>query len=332
MAGKKKSSAHLQSAVFPTHKGWNEIIKAITGWLQIVALIVLVVESILLYALYKSTEADPLRIWYVVAMLIFFTLIVLALVFDRYTQTTKREQKVNAIINNAQEQLIERIGYKVAYSYAKIEMLDLEGRCKLTRGWEGIKVFGDITVPYISGLVWFTTPGSEILTDPYLVEPINFNKSVELIKKNFENDKSRCDFQVKTGSPLTKKDPELSFEVEAIISKAFLTTKEEVVESYKNDAIKYESFGLEAEIPTDKLEIELIFPQGYVIDSFPGVFIGRSEFIHEPELQRVASNLQRFAKGIRFTVNDPLMGFRYFVHWMPPSKMIVDTLRKVKLS
>ena len=106
-------------------------------------------------------------------------------------------------------------------------------------------------------------------------------------------------------------------------------TKEEVEQAYKDDAFKMEYHSISIEIPTDRLEIEIVFPEGYAVQTFPGVFFGRTEQMHELELQRVNSGFERTNRGGRFTVNQPLFGFSYFIYWESPPRRVVDSLRQV---
>lgn len=64
----------------------ENIINSISSWLKLLGLIVLAVESVLITGISLSSENDPLKGWYIPLMLVFFSLIVVGLFFDRYIQ------------------------------------------------------------------------------------------------------------------------------------------------------------------------------------------------------------------------------------------------------
>lgn len=78
------------------------VLRSVSTWLQLLALIVLAAEAVLLFALSKAPESDPLRPWYVPLMLSFLGLVVIGLFFDRYLQ-----QRYKALQPEPREPLLD---------------------------------------------------------------------------------------------------------------------------------------------------------------------------------------------------------------------------------
>lgn len=224
------------------------------------------------------------------------------------------------IVDIANKRIQEISGFNIGRNYVKVYMQDLEGTCKIIRGWEGVKANPDSIVDFIPGLAQFDTPGSKIIYPLNLVRPIPFPKPVTFTGK-MRGDQ-RCNFKVEIQGGLYEGDPELSFEVEYTVSHTFLMTAEEAAEAYPDEP--FEAFGLRGDLPTKKLDIEIFFPDGFAVDAFPRVTVGEYSFIATRELQRVQSGFSKSAKGARFIVEDPLGVCGYQIQWNPPAKKSVD--------
>ena len=160
-------------------KGRAELIQAVTGLPQLTGLIVLVVESILLAALYKSETSDPTRIWYIIAALFFFVLLLVVLVVDRYLQRGKvatrdavREAAVDQALDSLGKQLSVRYGLSAELTSIRVEILDLAGNTRITRSWKGLSVRSDFQIPYLPGKIWADNPGR--ITSPALEKAPRF--------------------------------------------------------------------------------------------------------------------------------------------------------------
>src|SRR5262249_53355126 len=66
------------------------ILDAVSTWLKLLGLIVLAVEAVLILTVVVSSASDPLHGWHIPLMLLFFSLIVIGLFFDRYIQATSQ--------------------------------------------------------------------------------------------------------------------------------------------------------------------------------------------------------------------------------------------------
>lgn len=214
--------------------------------------------------------------------------------------------------------LLDRYGLEAACTLVGVEILDLQGKSKFKRTYRGIKVTSGITVNHIPGSISTSTAEGEFIQYPALMPPAEFEKPLSLVYHT-PSPPGRCDFQIKVEDGLRNGDPELSFGYDSVLSKAFCMTKEEVEVVYENEPFKYEYFAADPEIPTDKLIVEVEFPDGFEAEVYPGVFLGRFDFIHEAELQRVKPGFQKTKKGACFEVTEPLIGFSYLLYWLPPS-------------
>ncbi|MFY9553327.1 MAG: TIR domain-containing protein [Blastocatellia bacterium] len=226
------------------------------------------------------------------------------------------EKEVRQYAKSFKAALLDRYGFKAASSTALVEILDLDGTSRFSRSWQGIKVTSGITVAHIPGEVATSSPESKFIKKPELVKSSKPGRRLTLIPRTTTSNK--CEFYVRIAGALKKGDPKLSYQYESTLTKGFLMSRKEVLEAYKDSAFRNEYFAAQSEIPSDKLIVEIIFPRGYKVRLSPGVFMGRSEFLHDSELQRVISGFRETRRGARFEVKEPLIGFSYLIYWLPP--------------
>jgi hypothetical protein len=67
-------------------KARSGILAAVSDWLKLLALIVLVAEAVILIAMRITPSSNPLTSWYPVFMLLFLIVVVVGVFWDRYTQ------------------------------------------------------------------------------------------------------------------------------------------------------------------------------------------------------------------------------------------------------
>lgn len=302
------------------HQGWVGIIRAVTGWIQLLTLMVLVVESILLYTLYKSDASDHQRIWYIIAMLGFFSLVVVAVFFDRYTQKVKSAQKdvgLNKALASAGQLMSDRYGVVAEELCMKVEIFDLNGTTKITRSWSSLKIILDFPIPYLPGKLNTDKPGH--ITLPARLTSYNFtdsNKDVQLRDVETDGNTSKFKFEIVGG--FYKDDGDLDYTYESEATQMFRMSKEEMEVAYGNSLFPYELMSLTPDIVVNELRIEIIYPSDFVVTPHPGVFYGQTEIMHNQELRKVkfGFNNQRAS----YIVKEPLIGLTYFVFWTPPSR------------
>lgn len=249
----------------------------------------------------------------------------------RVAETAKRadevEREVEGVSKGLQEESLKRYGFKASSVVSRSEITDLQGTMKLTKEFHGVQITRpDVVLADIPGMVWVDHPEGKIKQFPDLVERPHFPKFVDLKPENYEE--KRCEFRVVVTGGLTQGDPPLNYEFETVYSKAACMTKEEMDKAYEGAIFKMEYHSSDVDIPMDVLELEVVFPQGYTVEAFPGVFFGKVEYMHNFELQRVQSGFTRELRGAHFRIQDPLLGFRYLIYWVPPSQKELDQLRQ----
>ena len=210
-----------------------------------------------------------------------------------------------------EEELIERYGFKAESITSQSETLNSEGDVRVTRGWKGIKVSPGVTLAYIPGHFWMGTPGASIKKGPTIIGAA-FPKAIRPVATRQGNN---CDYRMEITGSLTSDDPPLDYGLQIEYEKAVLMSRQDVEAAYKDDDFKQDYHSFDVDIPTDRLELEVVFPQGISVTTFPGVFYGRSELVHEKEYNRVKHGFEATPRGGRFIIDGPLVGFRYFIYW-----------------
>lgn len=309
-------SSEDQTAIStPDRKTWAGIIKEIKGWLQLVALMVLAVETVLGYVLYKSPDTDPLRIWYVVLMLIFFFGIVIALVVDRYLariRTGRREHASQETFSSLGKRLKDQYGLQAESLTVRVE-INPEGSITHTRSWKGIEVSAYSAIPSLPGKFQVSESG-KIESPPELLGYSLSNSKKEVHLKPI--DETGSEFRVYIEGLLYSTDGLLSYETRASASKGVLMSKEEVEMEYKDSEFKYEYVAQDVDMLVKRLNLEIIFPERFPVKAYPGVFFGSTEILHNLELARV--NFEYADRKGTLWVDEPLVGLTYLIYWMPP--------------
>ena len=90
------------------NKGWSTILNAVSDWIKLLALVVLVAEAILIAAMTQTPESSPRRDWYPVIIVGLLVLIVIGIFFDRYLQRPSIKKGPNTTPNI--ESIISSIG------------------------------------------------------------------------------------------------------------------------------------------------------------------------------------------------------------------------------
>jgi len=69
------------------NEGRASVIAAVSDWLKLLALVVLVTEGVIIIAMRMTPESNPLARWYPLFMLLFLVVVVVGVFVDRYLQT-----------------------------------------------------------------------------------------------------------------------------------------------------------------------------------------------------------------------------------------------------
>lgn len=73
----------------------STILSAVSDWLKLLALVVLVAEAVVLVAMKLTPETNPLYAWYPLFMLLFLCVIVIGIFVDRYLQSTHERNELS---------------------------------------------------------------------------------------------------------------------------------------------------------------------------------------------------------------------------------------------
>jgi hypothetical protein len=243
---------------------------------------------------------------------------------------TKRANEIAAEIKDASPakalEIAMKSGYRCGTSSQKVEVLDVDGTCKMTRYWKGVKVVGGLRLPDLHSEVQVTTPGSSIRSLPRLVEEIVFPRRTDFTVMSSDQQPSACRMRLEVEGGLTEGDPELNYGYEYVVSRAFLMTREEVEEAYKHDSdvIKGEAMLIGDGEDADAFEVELTFPTGFVTEPEWGVMHRKFGVQHDAEYQRIRGNKKKLPWGYRFWVESPLSSCEYYIHWWPPGESATE--------
>ena len=303
------------------------------------ALIFLVVESVLLGLAYSGIPSVKLTA--IIGMIILATIGLILILFfvprasrnvskqeleEKVEQVKQLEKQAEKVSKTFEQELIERYGVRADSASVTVEILDLAGACRITRSWKGFKVSPNVEIPHFPGKEVINTPGGRITQPSMLIDTEDFPKNVSLVHTRIED--KLCMFQVKILGSLVNSDPPLNYTHRVEIERAFLMTREETSQHYKDDYLKNEYFYLETYLPIERMDIEVRFPNGYEVQAFPGVFFGEFEFIHNSEFNRVKNGFRKTIGSAHFQIDKPLVGFRYLIHWVPPSQRDVERLKQ----
>jgi len=247
-------------------------------------------------------------------------------------RSRSKERRKNQNLLQGTTQTLETVkkgyGYGAKYVKCKAKIEDLEGKTRITREYYGVGVTRDgIKLSAFPHEVWVGAPGKIIAKPKRLpeIEKPGFRKHIGLTPEHY--DCQSCKFRIEVEGGLTQTDGEINYGFEWTCSKAACMTREEAAEVYKDDLFKKEYFAFDVRYPTDELEIEIEFPEGYNVGTYSGVFLGGSEIWHDLELQRTKEGIRQISRGACLKINDPGLGYRYLIFWEPLSRREFEQLK-----
>lgn len=244
-------------------------------------------------------------------------------------RTKTRLKKVEDETLDVSESLrgeIETFGYKISSVLSKMRMTNMQGATEVTRTYRGVKVVrSGVTITHIPGRIWVDHPTGKITTCPQLTDtPSLPAKAVEL--KIVTAEDKECVFNIEITGGLTNSDPGLDYEFQTTYSKGICVTKEEMEEAYKQADFKKEYHSFDIVSPIDILDLEVAFPEGYLVQAYPVVFYLNSELIINRELERIKVGFDKSGTSAKLRVEQPKIGFRYAIYWLPPSSREIEKL------
>lgn len=229
---------------------------------------------------------------------------------------TKYEEEIAESTESLQDQFLERFGWKAERVVSRGEMTNTNGDLVLQRSWFGVRPGPGMTITYVPGRFWTTTPGSDMNQLPNLTGVDAYPKGVTLVQSDVS--KTSCKYRVEIDGGLTAEDPPLDFHVDIGFRRSILMSQASVTKAYAHDPFKKDYHAFDVEIPVDHLTLEIIFPKDLGFKVFPIVFFWNSELTNDRELQRVKGGFRRTEQGGLWEVERPYLGFRYALYWIAP--------------
>lgn len=244
------------------------------------------------------------------------------------TRRSQAEKETLDVSQAAQSALRETSLYNANSVVSTMVMTDFDGRTEVTKRYSSIKVNPRAgTINSIPGRSWVIHPAGEIIRGPELDgAPTLPTKYVEL--KIVSADKKVAEFNIEVTGGLTANDPAFDFGVKTVYSKGMCIDSEEMALAYNDDLFKFEYHSFDVTFPIGLLDLEVIFPGKYLVQVFPMVFNLNSEDQNGKELERVRGGFNKTAKGATFRIDEPTVLFRYAIYWIPPTRNVVDALRR----
>lgn len=225
------------------------------------------------------------------------------------------------------DMIVDQCGFKVTKAKQTIK-IDLDGsyRCSVLR--EGIQA----TSQTIQHFVHQISISQGEISDPELTGQVS-PKALDLRVLKSSRTNRMCQFFITVaGGGLSEKDGEINYSYVYSASRAFCMTKEEADQAYKDEPFKYEYCSVVVASPMKRIELEVEFPDGYVIKQpYLATFVGLTEFINDKEFEKRSEQgcLKQIGDNIaRLEINEPAIGFRYAIYWTPISKKEYEKLFK----
>lgn len=278
---------------------------------------------------------DPVMGGIIGSIIVAVAIIVGNFIAVRLRKSAKKERKefleeIPKTLESLKEEAVKRYGfaYEVKYAKSKGIIENLEGRVRIIREYRGLGVIEEgMVLPDIVEEAWVSAPG-KIDCKPKLisqVEKSDFHKQISLVVE--DHSERNCKFRVEIEGGLTKEDGDINYGYEYTHSKGVCMTEEEAEEAYAKDNFKKEYICFDVRFPINKLELEVEFVEGYNVKVYPGVFLGGSETWNDLELQRIKEGIERTSRGACLKIDNPVLGFRYLLFWVPLARSEVEILK-----
>jgi len=231
-----------------------------------------------------------------------------------------REKVELTLEKNASLTTLDDLGEQVPYEVREFEAttaFDEFGHGEHIRKWIGIICRESITNLKIPAKFWLSggknhRPTVEALPGSLLTAHFDVTHETDtMIDGNFV-----IDGLIRPGTGY------VAFYATQRFERGFLLTKQQVHEAYKNEKWTTEYAVSEIRQRTQTLRRSVNFPTSHTKLSpppFPVVFIGETEEVDDAEIERVQSGLSILDSSATLVVQNPKVGRRYGIAWMPPN-------------
>ncbi|MGD9115753.1 MAG: hypothetical protein PVJ61_01020 [Dehalococcoidia bacterium] len=244
--------------------------------------------------------------------------IFVAILNNRKNQQVHRAESAARAIHDL---IRDRWGFTEKIAKTKVTIKNPDGLTYIRAERRGAKA-QNVQLLHIPGKVSTDHPQGTIVQEPRIISKSPSNpRDIELHVRDVGKTRQTCEFSIDImGGGLSPNEGEIDYEYEIAFSKMFSMTREELEELSKEKIFKAEYYFHDVTFPTDTIEAEIEFPEGYQVETYFAVFAGATEFINAVELKDKKNCFTRTQRGGYFKIENPLVGFRYVIYWMPPSK------------
>lgn len=227
----------------------------------------------------------------------------------------KLEDQALTSASSFYEKHFELFGFKTRRVVTVMKVHNFDGDCTITRQWQGVQAHEGSSISTMGGRFWLSGPKAEFGSMPELVDynDNDFVKHVSLTSK--QESRWHYNYIVEINPPMVVGDPVLNYEIAIHHKKAVLLDRDAIAHAYGTDLFPYDFYCFDVYLPIGELVIEVEFPLSCNCVPHAAVFFGHSEVRHSKELERSLPGFDLTARGARFNIENPRIGFRYAIYW-----------------
>lgn len=246
--------------------------------------------------------------------------LVAAVIAGLFAVKVARQKKEAQDQTVATEKMAEEIGERFPYEIGEFEGITTfrdDGTGEHVRRWVNLKTSLTITNLRIP-CKFQLSPGAK--TSKPTAEPLPGSQLPVHFETTAQTENTMEGFIVLEGL-FAPDSGYVGFRVTQPFANAFCLTKEAALEAYRNSAwqTEYATSGIIS--PAKVLRRSVNFPESHRNLTPPPkaiVFLGDDEVVDQAETARVKPGLTALETSATLVVNDPKVGRRYGISWMPP--------------
>jgi hypothetical protein len=221
------------------------------------------------------------------------------------------------------EQVIKsRYAFTSQMTRLVFEVLDFDGNCLMTRAHRGLKTGEGLSLRHMRHNFSTTTPGAVLGG----VDLVKRGSSEGVALQVISTKPTEIAFNIILPDKITESVAGADYEYRTSVQKGAIMTQEEAAEKYADDVTPREGFFHDNDLPTNLLELEVIFPPNYPARCMSHVYIGNSWVAHEEETNKL--KLQQSGRSAKLSIENPIQGFRYLVDWLGPTRQEFEQIRQ----
>ena len=249
------------------------------------------------------------------------SLVVAIVQHHRKKTADKRNKRKDAVIGEALKHSAERAAYEVS-EFDTETTFDDAGRCSHVRKWRGVRANQTITNLEIPCLFSLSAGADTEMPQAEAIENSKLTARFVVKETTHDSNRSTVGGVVVLDGLISPDVQPVNFVVTQVCRNPFALTEEEAVQRYKGDEWTTEYAASSITVPARVLRRTVKFPASHrdrISAAQAVVFWGETgEVVDEEETARVRTALVTSSESATLVVQDPKVGFRYAVAWMPP--------------